>query len=81
MNKNRIVKKINEKAKIQLPEFKYKDGNIITNKYTNIVFMILSIPLNLTVSLDFKKLYTARWKEWVFTILDKLMVVFPIIIT
>ncbi|NBS84883.1 MAG: hypothetical protein EBS59_09380, partial [Verrucomicrobia bacterium] len=62
VNKNRIVKKINEKAKIQLPEFKYKDGNIITNKYTNIVFMILSIPLNLSVALDFKKLYDFSMK-------------------
>jgi hypothetical protein len=57
VNRNRIVKKVNEKAKIQLPEFKYKDGNIITNKYTNIIFMIISIPLNLSVPLDFKNLY------------------------
>ena len=57
INKNRIVKKINEKSKIQLPEFKYKDGNIITNKFTNIIFMIISIPLTLEVPLDFNKLY------------------------
>ena len=57
VNKNRIVKKANEKSKIELPDFTYKDGVISTNKFTNIIFMILSIPLNLGIPLDFKKLY------------------------
>lgn len=57
INKNRIVRKVNEKAKIELPDFKYNNGNIITNEYTKITYINITIPITLDKSIDFKSLY------------------------
>lgn len=57
INKNRILKKIGEKSKIELPELTYDNGNITLNNLTHIKYMNFIIPINLGQQLDFKKLY------------------------
>ncbi len=69
INKHRLVKKIDEKSKLELPEFKYNDGIITTNISTKITYMNIIIPLNLTVPLDFKSLYEFT-KKFPFFIVD-----------
>lgn len=57
INKNRIIKKIDEKSKIDLPEFKYTNGDIKLNNVTHIKYMNFIIPLNLGRQINFKSLY------------------------
>jgi hypothetical protein len=56
INKNRIIKKINEKQLINPPDLNIKDNEIILKKNTKIMFMNIVIPINLKTKIDFKKL-------------------------
>ena len=56
INKNRIIKKINEKQLINPPDLTIKDNEIIFKKNTKLMFMNIIIPLKLNTSFDFKKL-------------------------
>jgi len=55
INKNRIPKK-DEKDKIEGPELKIIDNEIIFKKNTKLIYMNITIPIKLDISLDFKKL-------------------------
>jgi hypothetical protein len=57
INKNRIIKKIGEKSKIDLPELIFKDNKLHLNKHTKITYMNITIPLNFDKPINFKKLY------------------------
>jgi len=56
INKNRIIKKIDEKQLINPPDLSIKDNEIIFKKNTKIMFMNIVIPINLSQKIDFKKL-------------------------
>jgi hypothetical protein len=56
INKNRIIKKIDEKQVINPPDLNIKDNEIIFKKNTKIMFMNIVIPINLNQKIDFKKL-------------------------
>jgi len=57
INKNRIVKKIGEKLKLEPPELTFKDSQLHLKENTKITFMNIIIPLNLDTSIDYKNLY------------------------
>jgi hypothetical protein len=57
INKNRIIKKKDEKIKINPPNMEYKDNIVKFNDNTKIIFMNIIIPLKLNTSLDFKSLF------------------------
>ena len=56
INKNRIVKKIDEKQKIDLPDIEIIDNQINFKHNTQLIFTNIIIPLKLDKELDFKKL-------------------------
>ena len=56
INKNRIIKKIDEKAKIDVPDMTYIDNNVSFKKNTKIIYMNVTIPINFNVNFDFKKM-------------------------
>lgn len=56
INKNRIVKKIEEKDKIGIPYFEVKDKQIILKKNTKLVYTNIIIPVKFHKSIDFHKL-------------------------
>ena len=56
INKNRIIKKTGEKEKIETLDLDLINNKIQLKNNTKIVYMNIIIPLNLGVSLDFKKL-------------------------
>jgi hypothetical protein len=55
INKNRIPKR-DEKSKIEEPGLSIVDNEIIFKKNTKLVYMNITIPIKLDISLDFKKL-------------------------
>ena len=57
INKNRIVKKIGEKVKLEPPELTFKDSRLYLKENTKITFMNVIVPLNLGKSIDYKSLY------------------------
>ncbi len=57
INKNRIVKKVGESAKIEPPELEFKNRQLILKDNTKIIFLNIIIPLNLNKPIDFKKLH------------------------
>lgn len=56
LNKNRIIKKKNEKQKISPPDMDIVDNRVNFKNNTKILYMNIAIPLNLDKPLDFKKL-------------------------
>jgi hypothetical protein len=69
INKNRVVKKIGEKAKIDLPHFEYKNEKIILNNTTKIKYMNIIIPLRFAKPINFKNLYDFT-KKFPFFLVD-----------
>lgn len=57
INKNRVVKKIGEKTKIDLPSLEYKDNKVILNELTKIKYMNIIIPIHFNKPINFKNLY------------------------
>ena len=56
INRNRVVKKTNEKQKIESPDMDFKNNNIIFKKNTKLIFLNIIIPLNYDKQIDFEKL-------------------------
>jgi hypothetical protein len=56
INKNRIVKKLNERQKIESPDMDFKNNNISFKKNTKLIFLNIIIPLNFEKEIDFEKL-------------------------
>jgi len=56
INKHKVVKKVGEKLKIDIPDLTYRNGIIKMNKNTKLRYMNVIIPTNYGRPLDFKKL-------------------------
>ena len=56
INKNRVVKKIDEKQKIETPDIDFNNKKIILKKNTKLTFLNIIIPLNINKNIDFEKL-------------------------
>lgn len=56
INKNRIVKKKEEKQKIEVPDLDIVNNNIIFKKNTKIIYMNITIPIKFNANFDFKKM-------------------------
>jgi len=56
INKNRIIKKIDEKGKIDVPDMTYINNTVSFKKNTKIIYMNITIPIYFNVNFDFKKM-------------------------
>ena len=56
LNKNRLIKKKDEKQKISPPDMDIVENRVIFKNNTKILYMNIAIPLTLKKPLDFKKL-------------------------
>ena len=58
INRHRVVKKIDEYDKIEVPDMEFKDNNVYLKKNTKLIFTNIIIPYNLNneVLIDFTKL-------------------------
>ena len=56
INKNRIIKKKDEKQKIEVPDMDIINNKVIFKKNTKIIYMNITIPIKFNAAFDFKKL-------------------------
>lgn len=56
INKNRVIKKKDEKQKIEVPDMDIINNNVIFKKNTKIIYMNITIPIKFDANFDFKKM-------------------------